>query len=124
MILKFDFESSEPLYMQIRNQIVVGIGEGRLKPGEKLPTIRALAEESGINMMTVSKAYQMLKQEGFIVTDRRSGAIVKRREDNAGVSESTIKALRISFSELRAAGLDKKEIIDLCEKICEEGEVK
>ncbi|MDO5109989.1 MAG: GntR family transcriptional regulator [Erysipelotrichaceae bacterium] len=124
MILKFDFESSEPLYMQIRNQIVVGIGEGRLKPGEKLPTIRALAEESGINMMTVSKAYQMLKQEGFIVTDRRSGAIVKRREDNAGVSESTMKALRISFSELRAAGLDKKEIIDLCEKICEEGEVK
>jgi DNA-binding transcriptional regulator YhcF (GntR family) len=124
MILKFDFESSEPLYMQIRNQIVVGIGEGRLKPGEKLPTIRALAEESGINMMTVSKAYQMLKQEGFIVTDRRSGAIVKRMEDNAGVSESTMKALRISFSELRAAGLDKKEIIDLCEKICEEGEVK
>jgi DNA-binding transcriptional regulator YhcF (GntR family) len=124
MILKFDFESSEPLYMQIRNQIVVGIGEGRLKPGEKLPTIRALAEESGINMMTVSKAYQMLKQEGFIVTDRRSGAIVKRREDNDGVSESTMKALRISFSELRAAGLDKKEIIDLCEKICEEGEVK
>lgn len=124
MILKFDFESSEPLYMQIRNQIVVGIGEGRLKPGEKLPTIRALAEESGINMMTVSKAYQMLKQEGFIVTDRRSGAIVKRREDNAGVSESTMKALRISFSELRAAGLDKKEIIDLCEKIYEEGEVK
>ncbi|MDO4520529.1 MAG: GntR family transcriptional regulator [Erysipelotrichaceae bacterium] len=124
MILKFDFESSEPLYMQIRNQIVVGIGEGRLKPGEKLPTIRALAEESGINMMTVSKAYQMLKQEGFIVTDRRSGAIVKRRENTAGVSDSTIKALRISFSELRAAGLDKKEIIDLCEKICEEGEVK
>ena len=124
MILKFDFESSEPLYMQIRNQIVLGIGEGRLKPGEKLPTIRALAEESGINMMTVSKAYQMLKQEGFIVTDRRSGAIVKRREDNAGVSESTIKALRISFSELRAAGLKKEEIIDLCRKVYEEGEVK
>lgn len=124
MILKFDFESSEPLYMQIRNQIVVGIGEGRLKPGEKLPTIRALAEESGINMMTVSKAYQMLKQEGFIVTDRRSGAIVRRRENTAGVSESTIKALRISFSELRAAGLKKEEIIDLCRKVYEEGEVK
>ena len=124
MILKFDFESSEPLYMQIRNQIVVGIGEGRLKPGEKLPTIRALAEESGINMMTVSKAYQMLKQEGFIVTDRRSGAIVRRRENTAGVFESTLKALRISFSELRAAGLKKEEIIDLCNKVYEEGEMK
>ncbi len=124
MILKFDFESNEPLYMQIRNQIVVGIGEGKLKPGEKLPTIRALAEESGINMMTVSKAYQMLKQEGFIVTDRRSGAIVKKRENTARVSDTTLKALRISFSELRAAGLNKQEIIDLCDKIYEEGEVK
>lgn len=124
MILKFDFESNEPLYMQIRNQIVVGIGEGKLKPGEKLPTIRALAEESGINMMTVSKAYQMLKQEGFIVTDRRSGAIVKKRETDTGVSENTLKALRISFSELRAAGLEKKEIMDLCEKIYEEGKEK
>ena len=124
MILKFDFESNEPLYMQIRNQIVVGIGEGKLKPGEKLPTIRALAEESGINMMTVSKAYQMLKQEGFIATDRRSGAVVKKRENAPGVSENTLKALRISFSELRAAGLKKEEIIDLCEKIYEEGEVK
>ena len=124
MILKFDFESNEPLYMQIRNQIVVGIGEGKLKPGEKLPTIRALAEESGINMMTVSKAYQMLKQEGFIVTDRRSGAMVKKRETDTGVSENTLKALRISFSELRAAGLEKKEIMDLCEKIYEEGKVK
>jgi DNA-binding transcriptional regulator YhcF (GntR family) len=124
MILKFDFESNEPLYMQIRNQIVVGIGEGKLRPGEKLPTIRALAEESGINMMTVSKAYQMLKQEGFIVTDRRSGAIVKKRENADGVSESTLKALRISLSELRAAGLKKDDIIDLCEKIFEEGEGK
>lgn len=124
MILKFDFESNEPLYMQIRNQIVVGIGEGQLKPGEKLPTIRALAEESGINMMTVSKAYQMLKQEGFIVTDRRSGAVVRKRENTVSVSENTLKALRISFSELRAAGLKKEEIIGLCEKIYEEGEVK
>ncbi len=75
-------------------------------------------------MMTVSKAYQMLKQEGFIVTDRRSGAIVRRRENIAGVSESTIRALRISFSELRAAGLKKEEIIDLCRKVYEEGEMK
>ena len=60
MILNFDFASNVPLYMQLRNQVVIGIAEGKLLPGEKLPTIRALAEESGINMMTVSKAYQLL----------------------------------------------------------------
>ena len=56
MILNFDFHSDVPIFMQIRNQIVIGIAEGKLKPGEQLPTIRALADESGINMMTVSKA--------------------------------------------------------------------
>lgn len=123
MILKFDFSSSEPLYMQLRNQIVIGIGEGKLKPGEKLPTIRALAEESGINMMTVSKAYQLLKQEGYITTDRRSGATVARKE-MVSVSDATLKALRICVSELRLAGMNKEEIIALCAKVYEEGELK
>ena len=80
MILTFDFSSDVPLYMQLRNQIVIGIAEGKLVPGEKLPTIRALADESGINMMTVSKAYQLLKQEGYIETDRRSGASIARKQ--------------------------------------------
>ncbi len=122
MILKFDFSSSEPLYMQLRNQIVIGIGEGKLKPGEKLPTIRALAEESGINMMTVSKAYQLLKQEGYITTDRRSGATVARKE-MVSVSDATLKALRICVSELRLAGMNKEEIMALCAKVYEEGEL-
>ena len=83
MILNFDFHSDVPIFMQIRNQIVIGIAEGKLKPGEQLPTIRALADESGINMMTVSKAYQILKQEGYITTDRRSGARVALKDDKA-----------------------------------------
>lgn len=123
MILKFDFSSSEPLYMQLRNQLVIGIGEGKLKPGEKLPTIRALAEESGINMMTVSKAYQLLKQEGYITTDRRSGATVARKE-MVSVSDATLKALRICVSELRLAGMNKEEIMALCANVYEEGELK
>ena len=65
MLLTFDFSSDTPLYIQLRNQIIIGIADGRLISGEKLPTVRALAEESGINTMTVSKAYQLLKQEGY-----------------------------------------------------------
>lgn len=79
MLLTFDFSSDTPLYIQLRNQIIIGIADGRLISGEKLPTVRALAEESGINTMTVSKAYQLLKQEGYITTDRRSGAAVAPR---------------------------------------------
>lgn len=120
MILRFDFSSDTPIYMQIRNQIVIGIAEGQLKQGEKLPTVRALAEESGINVMTVSKAYNLLKQEGYIVTDRRKGATVAFKSGTPQVKEETINALRLSLSELRLAGMNKQQITQLLETLCEE----
>ncbi|MCR4951514.1 MAG: GntR family transcriptional regulator [Solobacterium sp.] len=119
MILNFDFNSSVPIYQQLRNQIVVGIAEGKLTPGEQLPTIRALAEESGINMMTVSKAYQILKQEGYITTDRRSGAKVAVSGRNE-IPAATLEQLRLHLSELRLAGLTKEEILRICETLYEE----
>ena len=73
MIIAINEYSDVPIYMQIRNQIVLGISDGRLTPGEQLPTVRGLAEEMGVNSMTVNKAYQLLKQEGYIYTDRRNG---------------------------------------------------
>ena len=63
MLLQLDFSTAAPIYQQIRDQIVRGIAEGELAPGERLPTVRALASECGVNAMTVSKAYQLLKQE-------------------------------------------------------------
>ena len=123
MILTFDFSSPVPIYMQIRNQVVVGIAEEKLKPGEKLPTIRALAEESGINMMTVSKAYQLLKQEGYIITDRRSGAVVAPR-GKAVVRQQSLDALRLNISELRLSGMSREDILKLCSQLYEEGEKK
>ena len=121
MLLNFDFTSDIPLYMQLRNQIVIGIAEGRLQNGEKLPTIRSLSEESGINMMTVSKAYQLLKQEGYIITDRRKGTVVRYGEQKAGPSEETLSALRLHISELRLAGMSRDEVLKVCAEIYEEG---
>ena len=121
MLLKFDFGSTVPIYMQLRNQVVIAIAEGKLAPGEQLPTIRALAEESGINMMTVSKAYQLLKQEGYITTDRRSGAVVTPRTGEHALSEETLNALRLCVSELRIAGISCEELMKLCRQMYEEG---
>ena len=123
MILNFDFHSDVPIFMQIRNQIVIGIAEGKLKPGEQLPTIRALADESGINMMTVSKAYQILKQEGYIIADRRSGARVALKDDKA-VNEKTMQQLRLAISELRLSGMKEEEILSLVSGIYQEGDLK
>ncbi len=116
----FGFHSDVPIVMQIRNQIVIGIAEGKLKPGEQLPTIRALADESGINMMTVSKAYQILKQEGYITTDRRSGARVALKDDKA-VNEKTMQQLRLAVSELRLSGMKEEEILSLVSELYQEG---
>lgn len=118
MLLRLDFNSGVPIYQQIRNQVVSAIASGELKPGERLPTIRALAEEAGINMMTASKAYQLLKAEGYITTGRRDGAAVRLPE--RGASPETLDGLRLRICELRLAGMGKDEILALCGKIFEE----
>lgn len=121
MLLKLDFDSEVPIYQQIRNQIVVGIAAGRLLPGERLPATRSLAEDLGVNTMTVSKAYQQLRQEGYVTTDRRTGVMVRQREEGKPtVSEETLKGLRLRLCELRLAGLGREEILRLCEKLCDE----
>ena len=53
MIIKINDMSDIPIYQQIRNQIIAGISDGQLEPGEQLPTVRGLATEIGINSMTV-----------------------------------------------------------------------
>ncbi|WP_071131334.1 GntR family transcriptional regulator [Enterococcus timonensis] len=73
MILEIDPQSNEPLYLQMKRQIILGLAHGQLAFGEQLPSVRALADEIGVNMMTVSKAYTALKEDGYLVTDRRTG---------------------------------------------------
>lgn len=116
MILSLDFSSDVPIYMQVRNQIVVAISEGELKPGDKLPTIRNLAAESGINNMTVNKAYALLKQEKFITTDRRSGAIVNQFGNNS-MSDRLMRELRLVISEAKLCGVSEDEILEICHKL-------
>lgn len=118
MLLRLNFSSDAPIYQQIRNQVVTAIASGELKPGERLPTIRALAEEAGINMMTASKAYQLLKAEGYITTGRRDGAVVRLPE--AGAEPETLEGLRLRLCELRLAGLGRAEILDLCGRLYDE----
>lgn len=74
MVIKIDFQSDEALYIQLRNQIILGIATSRIQEGDELPSVRQLAEDVGINMHTVNKAYAVLRQEGFLTIDRRKGS--------------------------------------------------
>ena len=114
MVIRIDELSDIPIYLQIRNQIVMGISSGELGAGEQLPTVRALALEMGINTMTVSKAYQLLKTEGYIMTDRKNGARVRLEiKMLANIPEGNKTELRRIVSEARISGVSKQELLRL-----------
>ena len=118
MMLELDFSLDVPIYMQIRNQVVMGIADGRLTAGEKLPTIRALANETGINMMTAGKAYALLKQEGYIQADRRSGAVVCEGKKGAGLaSEALRRNLKLLIAEAALSGLARQDFLELASQL-------
>lgn len=114
MVLSLDFHSETPIYTQIHDQIILGIAQGRLLPGERLPTIRALADQCGINMMTASKAYQLLAAEGHIQTGRRSGAVVCVPAGTGDLTREQRQALRLLASQARLAGLSQQQFLQFC----------
>lgn len=114
MVISINELSSIPIYMQIRDQIIMGISDGRLREGEQLPTVRSLSLSIGVNTMTVSKAYQLLKQEGYIVTDRRNGAKVGNVRRTAGISSENAHFLKRIASEARAGGMSEEEFVNEC----------
>ena len=117
MVIAIKMDSEIPIYQQIRNQIVLGISDGRLAPGEHLPTVRGLAEEIGVNAMTVNKAYQLLKQEGYIYADRRSGAkVCSRFAQNPCLSAETEEQLKCIISEAKISGIDREAFFQICAK--------
>lgn len=76
MILSIDQRSNEPIYLQIRNQIIEAIARGELTAGQALPSVRTLARDLGINLHTVNKAYSVLRDEGYVLMRGRSGAYI------------------------------------------------
>lgn len=123
MVIEIRDGSDVPIYLQLRNQIVAGISDRRLAPGEKLPTVRALAEELGVNAMTVNKTYQLLKQEGFILIDRRNGARVRETSESPGtLPRESVERLRLLTAEAKARRMSREAFLKLCDELYGEGE--
>lgn len=101
MILKIDFNSDEAIYIQLRNQIVMGIAAEIIREGDTLPSVRQMAEHVGINMHTVNKAYSVLRQEGFVKLDRRKGAVVSLDVDK----QEALNELRQELDVVLACGI-------------------
>ena len=116
-MIKIDFQSDEALYIQLRNQIILGIATSTLREGDVLPSVRQLAEDIGINMHTVNKAYSVLRQEGFVTIDRRRGAIVSLDVDKLQALDEMQKTLRVLLAKGRCKNITRQEIHDMVDEI-------
>lgn len=114
MIINLNMNSNVSIYVQLRNEIVMGIGRGELKRGESLPTVRQMAADIGVNTMTVNKAYKILKDEGYIEIDRRHGAKVNPSINlSFEFKEKLESELELLVAESVLKGISKEEFLNM-----------
>lgn len=120
MLVNIDFNSEEALYIQLRNQIIIGIATSTIQEGDNLPSVRELANDIGINMHTVNKAYSILRQEGYLKLDRRKGAIISIDVDKYEAIAEMMDAMRVILAKGICKNISREEVHDIVNKIFDE----
>ena len=124
MMIEIDFQSDEAIYMQLSNQIILGIATSILREGDPLPSVRQLAEDIGINMHTVNKAYSVLRQEGFVTIDRRRGAVVSLDVNRQKALEEIKQSLKVVLARASCRNISRQEVHSLVDEIYAEYETE
>lgn len=117
MLIEIDFQSEEAIYMQLRNQIILGIATSMIHEGDPLPSVRQLAGEIGINMHTVNKAYSVLREEGFVTIDRRKGAVIALDTDKIQASQELRENLRVLLAKGICKNISRQEVHEMVDEI-------
>ena len=120
VVIEIDFNSDEAIYVQLINQIILGIATSRLQEGDPLPSVRQLADTIGINMHTVNKAYSLLRQEGFVTIDRRRGAIIAVDENKIKAMEEMKENLIVALAKGCCRNVSREEVHGLIDEIYDE----
>ena len=127
LLLQIDFRSGLPIYTQIVNQIQAQVVAGMLKPGDQLPTVRALAEELRVNFNTVARAYRILDEARIISTQQGRGTYIieipppkvtekLRRESLEALTNRFVdEAIRLGFSKVEIIQMIKDQFKTLKE---------
>ena len=117
MIIEIDFNSDEAIYVQLCNQIILGIATSQFHEGEQLPSVRQLAETIGINMHTVNKAYSILQQDGFVKIDRRRGAIIALDINKLKALTEARQELAVVLARAICKGIGREDIHNLVDQL-------
>jgi DNA-binding transcriptional regulator YhcF (GntR family) len=110
-VIVVDVNAAEPPYEQVRSQLAGLITSGHLLPGDRLPTVRALAADLGLAANTVARAFKELEATGLVQTRRRTGTMVATGQHTA---DTAVTALATKFAAAaRTAGLADTQALDL-----------
>ena len=122
MIIEVDFNSDEAIYIQLCNQIIMGIATSVIHEGDSLPSVRRLADTIGVNMHTVNKAYSVLKREGYISLDKRRGAVISLDIDKLEELQVMKRQLQIVLSRGCCKNISRQEVHELVDEIFDDYE--
>jgi len=113
---KIDFHSSKPIYEQIKEKIKLLILSGKLKEGEFVPSIRYLAEDLGVNLNTVARAYRELVREGVLEVRRGEGYVVSK-VNLEKIRTQLETELKKKIEDCKKAGIPLERILKVAEEI-------
>ena len=122
MVIKIDFNSDEAIYIQLCNQIIMGIATSVIHEGDSLPSVRRLADTIGVNMHTVNKAYSVLKREGYISLDKRRGAVISLDIDKLEELQVMKRQLQIVLARGCCKNISRQEVHELVDEIFDDYE--
>ncbi len=126
-LFTIDKNCSTPVHVQLEEQIHLAIHGRRLTPGEKLPTVRALAIELGLNANTVARVYRDLKERGLLELQRGAGTFVAQTPPEMPLARADYKKIRIKTRHLinlcQRVGLSQGEFTQLVETLWKETQV-
>lgn len=121
-IIEVDFNSDEAIYIQLCNQIIMGIATSVIHEGDSLPSVRRLADTIGVNMHTVNKAYSVLKREGYISLDKRRGAVISLDIDKLEELQVMKRQLQIVLARGCCKNISRQEVHELVDEIFDDYE--
>ena len=116
--MAWNLNSDRPIYAQIRERIQMQIVSGVYQPGTKIPSVRELAAEAGVNPNTMQKALAELERSGLVTTQRTSGRVVTEDLNMIKETRNQLAGEQVKdfVRRMRELGFDREDIIDLLRK--------
>lgn len=115
-----DLQSKTPIFEQLKKQILEFISIGILLPNDKLPSVRSLASQIGVNPNTVAKAYQELENQGYVYSVKGKGCFIADNETEQLIKDEKLHQFQIVVEEMKKHQISQKQLTDLINIIYKE----